>query len=289
MANSQTSFSNGKTAHQYVDEIKAEIASTNTAWVKVAKLLHDAVGSLGEDSRSLKFIQKELKFGKAKTSKFVTIGRSDRFDNHAAKFANVEGWTVLYQIATLSDDEFDSLQSGVKAGQVVTGAMINRIKGVPTSKVSSGKILASIKIDADELVLRNFTLEHWSELVNSLEKLASEIPTLRIEFSDTFTKAQGQFDEEVSEAVLEIQTDEFIECYRQHLTRNGLSEPFKKVGAIRRSKLWDDRAFLDAWGIAKENPEKGFSAIGAEYNSAMILQKAVNKVMQKRKVNKNKQ
>ncbi|EDP66881.1 hypothetical protein BAL199_17508 [alpha proteobacterium BAL199] len=190
-----TNTSNHRNPSEFVELINAELASAIQSWRRIANHLLSATEQYGTDSDSYKMILKAANFSKSKACKLVAIARDTRLARQPTLFDTVQAWTTLYEVTTLTDEQFDKLISAAPENGSVTPAFVSAIKKGEIQKAPDAyKVAFNIRIDDAALKSESFTGEHYAKLVSLLKQIQDEILHIRVDNADLFEKnASSEF------------------------------------------------------------------------------------------------
>src|SRR5437868_9450915 len=100
---------NQKTFNDFVAIIRENVEASTRNWHAIAAAFAEAKETFGTNSDSIKALCLTTKFSISKASKLALIASNERLKAHKTELSTVHSWTVLYEITTLTDEEFTEL------------------------------------------------------------------------------------------------------------------------------------------------------------------------------------
>ena len=280
--------SNKKPVSEFVTYIRDNLAISTKSWKLIAAAFHEASDMYGFDSDSYKRLLKETGFHKSKASKFIAIAASERLRRYETQLQCVHSWNTLYEITTLTEEQFDSLCIFYNLDKVdtcpfLTESQVMAFKRVEAPK-SPFKRLAYISVDEDALkgqLLDGSVLETLHETLKTLEGLS---PFIKVQETGVDDAEASLFMEQVSSARHAI----IMKKLKDICDRKMSSTTVRK-----RKGHTAEQHFAEVWGISRAElfgyvsegaPEKAFSFLGVEdeYSDAKFWDAAMDQVQQSR-------
>ncbi len=200
--------SNAAVPAEFIECIAAELRAITKSWNRIGSTLSEAEEVFGYDSDAFKQILKAAKFSRGTATKLVKIARSERLQKHSEIFEKCQAWTTLYEITTLSDEQFSDLLGLVVEGEIVTYGMVRKVKGTP-KKADAYKVAFTVRIDENALKGGLVDGAEFERLLDLIAQIQDTVPFIRVDSVD-------RFDEEGSHYVRALQK-EYDRLMRGHL------------------------------------------------------------------------
>ena len=196
----------------YVDKIKNEMTVATGAWRNVAELFAAASNEFGNDSDKFKALVKATNFSRSKVAKLIAIANDQRLKTHEEIVQCVDAWTVMYEMTTLTNDEFQEFISSVKGETVITKKEVNAARVKETVKVDPYKTVFSIQIDVNAIQALLFSGTDYQELIDAIETIQNTMNYVRVQQTNLFENDAACFaaelDREYNKQVRKIWNDE---------------------------------------------------------------------------------
>lgn len=196
----------------YVDKIKNEMTVATGAWRNVAELFAAASNEFGNDSDKFKALVKATNFSRSKVAKLIAIANDQRLKTHEEIVQCVDAWTVMYEMTTLTNDEFQEFISSVKGETVITKKEVNAARVKETVKVDPYKTVFSIQIDVNAIQAQLFSGTDYQELIDAIETIQNTMNYVRVQETTLFENDAARFyselDREYKKQVRKIWNDE---------------------------------------------------------------------------------
>ena len=196
----------------YVDKIKNEMTVAMGAWRNVAELFAAASNEFGNDSDKFKALVKATNFSRSKVAKLIAIANDQRLKTHEEIVQCVDAWTVMYEMTTLTNDEFQEFISSVKGETVITKKEVNAARVKETVKVDPYKTVFSIQIDVNAIQAQLFSGTDYQELIDAIETIQNTMNYVRVQETTLFENDAARFyselDREYKKQVRKIWNDE---------------------------------------------------------------------------------
>lgn len=209
---SSQDISNETAVAYYADKIKSEVKTATGAWRNVAELFAAASNEFGNDSDKFKALVKATNFSRSKVAKLIAIANDQRLKTHEENVQCVDAWTVMYEMTTLTDDEFQKFISSVKGETVITTKEVNAARVKETVKVDPYKTVFSIQIDVNAIQAQLFSGNEYCELLDAIETIQNTMNYVRVQETNLFENDAARFyselDREYKKQVRKIWNDE---------------------------------------------------------------------------------
>jgi hypothetical protein len=163
---------------EYVVRIKAEMTKATTAWKSIADILAAAANDFGMQSDLMRSLLKQTQFSESKAVKLIAVANSKRIQDHSADLQSVDAWTVLYQITTLSDEEFQRLLDKLEADEIITASVVNAARDKKERDDNPYQTTFSIQIDKN--AIKSAAFDQYQELHDLLQKIQDTMSYVRV-------------------------------------------------------------------------------------------------------------
>lgn len=228
---------------EYVARIKAEMTKATTAWKSIAHILAAAVNDFGWQSDLMRSLLKQTKFSESKASKLIAIANSSRLKHHTDDLKSVEAWTVLYQITTLSDEEFKRLLDQVDADTVITQSNVHAVRTKDERKTDNYKTLFNIQIDENAIKSSLFSEDDYNELLIAVQNIQDTMNYVRVLKSARYESEVARFHDDVEREVNKL--------IRKVFAKEKQSSSASIKNKNLATDLMHDRKYTDAFDTLK--------------------------------------
>lgn len=194
---------------EFIDRIASELQATSTSWSRIGSALSEAEEVFGNGSKAFKQILKATKFSRGTATKLVKVARSERLREHAKVFAKCQAWTTLYEVTTLSEEQFAELLDSVADGEIVTFGMIRKVKGA-AKEADPYKVAFTVRIDENALKGGLIDGTDFERLLDLIAQIQDTVPFIRVD-------GVGCLDVQSSRFMSALQ-HEYDRLMRSHLT-----------------------------------------------------------------------
>jgi hypothetical protein len=201
MENIMTTLISSEKVEGYKVQIVTNWNKSQECIIEVGRLLADAKKNLSKDE--WKELENDLPFCKRTANRLMSVGNDMRITSgtHASKLPN--SWATLYEISTMSEDEFDDaittgvLTSKVQRKEVTKFLNEKRGKVQPKVEVSPTEHpetlqFAIVYINPDNLT-NSDALENFQE---SIQKAIDGVANVRVDFSESQERIYSKWDRE---------------------------------------------------------------------------------------------
>jgi hypothetical protein len=195
--NSAQDISNEATVAYYADQIKHEMKTATGAWRAVANLFASASNEFGTDSDKFKALVKETNFSRSKVYKLIAIANDGRLKMYEDTLQCVMAWTVMYEITTLKDHEFQRFTNIVYGDTVITIKEVNAARDKEIVIADPFKTLFSIQIDENALKAQLFSGDEYQELLDAIETIQNTMNYVRVQQTSVFENDVARFHSQV--------------------------------------------------------------------------------------------
>ena len=268
---------NQKTIEEFVAVIRENVEASIKNWHKIASAFAEAKEMFGASSDSFKALCKATKFSLSKASKLASIASSERLKEHEAVLSAVHSWTVLYEITTLTDEQFERLLKKANEKTFFTDAapfisleMAMSVKRTKTEK-SHLCTYATIKIDFQALQAQLISGDHLATLEEHLLQIGKSLPYLQIVRTEVDRTVEGQFVNKLRVAMETAERKAFAALLARELTKYPKKKNETPQARFLRA-LGMDRD--EAWSMFRENRKVAFDHFGCEYDQAHFWDEA---------------
>src|SRR5258708_23008178 len=100
---------NLKKVEEFVEVIREHMKGSTNNVRQIASAFAEAKEMYGQGSDRFTQLCKETKFSVSKACKLASIASDERLKAHEEELSAVHSWTVLYEITTLTDAQFNEL------------------------------------------------------------------------------------------------------------------------------------------------------------------------------------
>ena len=186
-------FANETPVAYYADKIKAEMKTATGAWRAVAELFAAAANEFSTDSDKFKSLMKATNFSRSKVYKLIATATDDRLKMYEDKLQSVIAWTVMYEITSLSNDEFQKFIASVDSDTVITIKEVNAARVKDPSPSEPYKTVFSIQIDVNAIKAQLFSGDDYQELIDAIETIQNTMNYVRIQETNLFENDAARF------------------------------------------------------------------------------------------------
>lgn len=267
--------SNETAVATYVAQIKKYIGDATHSWRQIADIFASAEEEFGFTSDKMKKLMKQTGFSKSKTSKLISISKSERLRDHYNAFRSTEAWTVLYEVTKLTDDEFQKLIGRLGDDEIVTQSQVNAAKTKIVTEVDPYKTVFSIQIDINAIKSGKFDGSDYAELRDLVEEIQDRLSHVRVTETSELDNDAARFAAEIEREFDKAVRKEFTEAKKVYAKS---AKDKNLFGSYTKDELNDL--------MKSKNFEEAFAAIGSDlFDRNRLWAKAEQEVSKKRRDN----
>jgi ribosomal protein L3 len=186
-------IANEASVNYYADKIKSEMKTATCAWRAVAQLFASASNEFGTDSDKFKALLIATNFSRSKVAKLIAVANNERLKIYEDTLQSVSAWTVMYDITTLSDDEFQKFIASVDSDTVITTKEVNAARVKETVIADPYKTVFSIQIDENAIKAQLFSGDDYQELLDAIETIQNTMNYVRVQQTNLFENDVARF------------------------------------------------------------------------------------------------
>ena len=280
--NSTQDISNAAQVNYYADKIKSEMKTATGAWRAVAQLFAAASNEFGTDSDKFKSLLIATNFSRSKVAKLIAVANDERLKIYEDTLQSVSAWTVMYDITTLSDDEFQKFIASVDSDTVITTKEVNAARVKETVIADPYKTVFSIQVDENAIKAQMFSGDEYQELLDAIETIKSTMNYVRVQQTNLFENDVARFaaelDREYNKQVRKSLFDGLkssLSTHRTHMSWNKDWAPEHRKSAATLLKI--DRERVEGF-YATGEIEKAFSVAGVDFDQSKLWEIATRNV-----------
>ena len=191
-------ISNAASVDYYADKIKSEIKTATGAWRAVAQLFAAASNEFGTDSDKFKALLIATNFSRSKVYKLIAVANDERLQMYEDTLQSVVAWTVMYEIKTLSDNEFQKFIASVDSDTVITTKEVNAARVKEPVIADPYKTVFSIQIDENALKAQLFSGNEYKELLDAIETIKNTMNYVRVKQTPLFDNDVARLFDEIN-------------------------------------------------------------------------------------------
>ena len=177
----------------YADKIKVEMKTATGAWRAVAELFAAAANEFSTDSDKFKSLMKATNFSRSKVYKLIATATDERLKMYEDTLQSVMAWTVMYEITTLSDVEFQKFIASVDSDTVITIKEVNAARVKETVVIDPYKTVFSIQIDENAIKAQLFSGDDYQDLIDAIETIQNTMNYVRVQETDLINNDAARF------------------------------------------------------------------------------------------------
>ena len=278
-------FANETPVAYYAVKIKAEMKTATGAWRAVAELFAAAANEFSTDSDKFKSLMKATNFSRSKVYKLIATATDERLKMYEDKLQSVIAWTVMYEITTLTNDEFQKFIASVDSDTVITIKEVNAARVKETLPPDPYKTVFSIQIDVNAIKAQLFSGKDLQELVAALETIQNTMNYVRVKktsliendaarFADEFEREYDKLvrklydDEKTALIASDASTKEDIAKNQDQIQSLFSERRYAEVFSLIRSDALDQSALAKiAENIVINKREQKFVPLARPYNA----------------------
>jgi ribosomal protein L3 len=186
-------IANEASVNYYADKIKSEMKTATCAWRAVAQLFASASNEFGTDSDKFKALLIATNFSRSKVAKLIAVANNERLKIYEDTLQSVSAWTVMYDITTLSGDEFQKFIASVDSDTVITTKEVNAARVKETVIADPYKTVFSIQIDENAIKAQLFSGDEYQELLDAIETIQNTMNYVRVQQTNLFENDVARF------------------------------------------------------------------------------------------------
>jgi ribosomal protein L3 len=186
-------IANEASVNYYADKIKSEMKTATCAWRAVAQLFASASNEFGTDSDKFKALLIATNFSRSKVAKLIAVANNERLKIYEDTLQSVSAWTVMYDITTLSGDEFQKFIASVDSDTVITTKEVNAARVKETVIADPYKTVFSIQIDENAIKAQLFSGDDYQELLDAIETIQNTMNYVRVQQTNLFENDVARF------------------------------------------------------------------------------------------------
>jgi hypothetical protein len=203
-------FDNEIEIDQFVADIKTELANSTSAWKRVADIFAAAQEQFGRKSKAMSELAKKTEFSTSKIDKLVQIAKSKRLKSESNFFSEVTTWTVLYEVTTLNDDQYQVLLSKLGAGDRLSLRLINSIRKPKNETSNPFQQFAMIQLDMNAVRAGLIDQDEYETLVHAIQMIADRVPYVKVTINDVIEKDDEKRTTELAREVAKVTHKAFM-------------------------------------------------------------------------------
>jgi hypothetical protein len=281
---------NQKTFEHFVATIRDNVEASTRNWHAVASAFAEAKEMFGSNSDTFKALCSVTKFSVSKASKLASIASSERLKTNSATLSTVHNWTVLYQITTLTDEQFVELLKNANEANSKTifkndapFFSLEMVLAAKRGKVTKSPMVtyATIRIDFPALKAQLIDGAHISTLEEHLRQIETSLPYLQVARTEVDQSAERLFLNKVHTATETAERKAFAALLERQLAK------IQKRKKEKTEAYWH-RVFGmnkdELWSMFRSDKKIAFEHFGAEFDQGQFWnegQDTVSKQMDK--------
>lgn len=258
---------------EYAERIKKHLTDATAKWREIADILSAAADEFGFDSRRMQTLRKETKISKSKTSKLITIAKSDRLRDHRSVFEATNAWTVLYEVTKLTDTEFETLLNNVSEGHVVTKNDVNSARAKIAKETDPYRVAFRIQVDINAIRANIFSDRDYEKLREAVEVIEATVKNVRVVESNVFENEVIRFATDVEREFHRVVQAEFEEAKKSYKRRARDKKHFGPYTEEELMPMLADRDYANLFQILESD----------RFNQAQLYTIAESNVQRRRK------
>lgn len=271
-----TNVPNSKSVKDFAVYIQTRSQEINKNWFQIAEAFAEAKDMFGSGSSAFKELAKITRYSQSSISKLISIVNSDRLKRYAVQFSSVQGWSTLYAITILTDEQFDrflrhlNISDTDQIAQFITIGDVNRFRKEAREK-SFFRGYAVVQVD-DEAVkgglLSGSEFELLQKLLAEIETISSYVVIKRAVLSDKEELSRLTRIEDKVQQLIRRRYQEVINArlakYSKHKGEHSTDHEVRALGKNREELKLD----FDI------NPAEVLAYLGIEYDLATFYRDA---------------
>lgn len=280
MSTTTDTGSNLKKVDEFVAIIREHMEASTSNWRAIASAFSEAKEMYGASSDRFAALCRETKFSETKAFKLASIASNERLKTHEKTLAAVHSWTVLYEITTLTDEQFAKLLKDATTinfktmfetdAPFISHGMVAAVKK-QKHEMSPLRAWAVIEIDVDALKTQLFGSDHISTLEEHLRQIEKSLPYLRVARSGIDEKVNAVFMNKLWTAQKTAMRTAFAALIEKKLKR-GSKYPWEDSKTYQLRFLPEGKE--DLWARFQSDPKSAFEMLDSEYNEAVFWDEA---------------
>lgn len=263
---------------QFVADIKSELANSTSAWKRIAEIFAAAQEQFGRKSKAMTELAQKTEFSTSKIDKLVQIAKSKRLKSDTNFFSEVKTWTVLYEVTTLNDEQYETLLSKLSAGEHLSLRLISSIRNPKDDTPNPFQQFAVIQLDLNAVRAGLIDQDEYETLVQALQTIADRVTHAKVIQNDLIEKDDAARTPELTREMAKVTYRAFVDERDKFLNRVKVkhgTEYFKK----RRVELREVTDHL----VTESDFAAAFELIESDqYDQAKFYSEAVAKIWSRR-------
>lgn len=195
---------------QYVADIKSELCNSTSAWKRIAEIFAAAQEQFGRKSKAMTELAKKTEFSVSKIDKLVQIAKNKRLKSDSNFFSEVKTWTVLYEVTTLDDAQYETLLSKLSAGENLSLRLITSIRNPKDDTPNPFQQFAIIQLDMNAVRAGLIDQDEYETLVQALQTIADRVPYVKVIQNDLIEKDDAARTTELSREIKKVTYKAFV-------------------------------------------------------------------------------
>jgi hypothetical protein len=195
---------------QYVIDIKSELGTSTSAWKRIAEIFAAAQEQFGRKSKAMSELAKKTEFSTSKIDKLVAIAKSKRLKSESNFFSEVTTWTVLYEVTTLTDDQYQILLSKLTAGETLSLRLITSIRKPKDETPNPFQQFATIQLDMNAVRAGLIDQDEYETLVQAIQMIADRVPYVKVTVNDLIEKNDEKRTTELEREITKVTHKAFM-------------------------------------------------------------------------------
>jgi hypothetical protein len=271
-------FDNEVEIDQFVADIKTELANSTSTWKRVAEIFAAAQEQFGRKSKAMSELAKKTEFSTSKIDKLVQIAKSKRLKSESNFFSEVTTWTVLYEVTTLNDDQYQVLLSKLTAGDRLSLRLITSIRKPKDDTPNPFQQFAMIQLDMNAVRAGLIDQDEYETLVHAIQMIADRVPYVKVTINDVIEKDGEKRTTELAREMSKVTHKAFMVERDKFLDRIKMTRG-TKYWKMRRRELREQTEDL----IADGDFAAAFEIIESDmYDQGKFYSEAAEKIWNRR-------
>lgn len=272
---------NTKTVEEFIEHIRERIIAAANNWKEIAAAFGEAKEMYGFDSDTFKQLCKATKFSKSKASKLATIATSERLKKYGKELAAVQSWTVMYEITTLKDDEFERLLKNrsnkvddVDKAEVISSGMVRSARKIKVER-SAMRVYATVYVDIEAIRTEMMDGDAIEALETALRNIQTKVPYVKIDRSNVCKDEQDEYLSKLRRA-FEVErrimfNEEVDKMFERRMKSSSETREQYEKRVLGQSKA-------SVMQLYAADAQEAFRFIGCEYDEGELYSRANSRV-----------